>query len=124
MKTARAMLLRVTPPTHSWSDFDNDATLGSQGSEAGLILLDEEYDQAARITLERATRVAPFAITCGVYGCLLHTRYFGSEDEARSEYAAMKGVLQEIVDGFDSGDITIRQRARQAAEGFAEKFPA
>ncbi|HTV81147.1 MAG TPA: hypothetical protein VME18_00745 [Acidobacteriaceae bacterium] len=118
------MLLRVTRTLRSWCDFENGATLGSQGSESGFILLDEEYLHAARITLERATRVAPFAITCGVYGRLLHTRYFGPQARALSEYAAMKNVLQEIVDGFDSDAPRMRTRAQQALEEFTEKFPA
>jgi hypothetical protein len=113
----------VTPPAHSWSAFEDGATLGSRGSESGVILLDDEYDAAARITLERATSVAPFAITCGVYGRLMHTRYFSAEAEARSEYAAMKAALAEIVDGFDSDDPQQSDRARQAVERFTDQFP-
>jgi hypothetical protein len=113
----------VNPPAHVWSPVDNGATLGTSGSESGLILLDEEYDEAARITLERDAAVAPFAITCGVYARLMHTRFFHAEDEARREYAAMKLTLQEIVDGFDSGDPQRTHSARQAVEGFPHHFP-
>jgi len=45
--------------------FEDGATLGQKGSESGVILRDEEHPQEARITLERDTRTAPFAITCG-----------------------------------------------------------
>lgn len=110
-------------PPPAWSQFESGATLGCQGSEAGVILLDEEYDEAARMTLERAATVARFAITCGVYGRMMHTRFFATEAEARSEYAAMKIVLQEIVDGFDSGEPGMRDRARQSLEEFLDRFP-
>jgi hypothetical protein len=109
------------PP--SWSDFEDGATLGSRGTESGIIVLDEEYDEAARISLERETGTAPFAITCGVYGRLMHTRFFDLEAEARSEYAAMKVALQEIVDGFDSPDPQANDRARQILYGFLDRFP-
>jgi len=60
---------------NSWHQFEDGATLGQKGSESGVILRDEEHPQEARITLERDTRTAPFAITCGIYGCMLHTRF-------------------------------------------------
>jgi hypothetical protein len=110
-------------PTESWYDFEQGATLGTRGSEAGSIILDEEYNEGARISLERATSVAPFAITCGVYGRLMHTRYFGSEAEAKSEYDAMKIVLKQIVDGLDSEDERVKSRAMQALYDFVERFP-
>jgi hypothetical protein len=48
--------------------------IGQKGSEEGIIPRDEEHPQEARIHLERDTRNAPFAITCGIYGCMMHTR--------------------------------------------------
>jgi hypothetical protein len=66
---------------NSWHQFEDGATLGQKGSESGVILRDEEHPQEARITLERDTRTAPFAITCGIYGCMLHTRFFSQESE-------------------------------------------
>jgi hypothetical protein len=109
--------------TDKWCDFEQGTTLATQGSESGVIVLDEEYDQRARISLERAARVAPFAITCGVYGRLMHTRYFGSEAEAKSKYDAMKLVLKLIVDGIDSPDEQVRRCAVQALYDFADRFP-
>ena len=62
-----------------WYPFESGATLGQKGSEGGAILRDEEHPQEARITFERDTRIAPFAITCGIYGCMMHTRFFSLE---------------------------------------------
>ena len=67
-----------------WYPFDKGVTVGQEGSEDGVILRDEEHPCEARITLERRVTAAPFAITCGIYGCMLHTRFFSIESEASS----------------------------------------
>ena len=76
-----------------WYPFENGATLGQKGPEDGIILRDEEHPQEARITLERDTRTAPFAITCGIDRCMMHTRFFSLESEATSQYDSMKIAL-------------------------------
>jgi hypothetical protein len=82
----------------AWRPFEAGQTLGTRGSESGVILLDEENEAGARITLEQrrafpGSRRPPFAITCGVYGGMMHTCFFGEEAEARESYAAMKPRL-------------------------------
>ena len=58
-----------------WITYEDGKTIGSTGSEGGVILRDEECPDGARITLEEETHMGvPFAITCGVYGWLVHTR--------------------------------------------------
>jgi hypothetical protein len=79
----------------TWYPFDDRHTIGEKGSEDGVIVIDEECDATARITLERDAR-RPFAITCGVYGWMVHTRFFMSEEEARQAFAAMKVELARI----------------------------
>jgi hypothetical protein len=86
-----------------WYPFENGATLGQKGSERGTILRDEEHPQEARITLERDARIAPFAITCGIYGCMLHTRFFSLESEATSQYEQMKIALSELLATEEGG---------------------
>jgi hypothetical protein len=85
----------------SWYTFNNGATLGQTGSEQGVIVHDEEHSLGARITLERAARVAPFAITCGIYGWMMHTRFFASEDEAEAQYGQMKGALSALLEAAE-----------------------
>jgi hypothetical protein len=58
----------------SWLPLENGGTLGQTGSEEGTIVRDQEHPLGARISLERDCRVAPFAITFGIYGWMLHTR--------------------------------------------------
>lgn len=74
-------------------EFERDET----GSENGKIIRDEEYKSACRITLEKCARY--YAITCGVYGGMVHT-VFCSETESLEKYELMK---KDLVDFIDSG---------------------
>jgi hypothetical protein len=84
-----------------WRPFEDGATLGLPGSEEGLVVRDEEHPLGARITLERTTTVAPFAITCGIYGWMMHTRFFSSEPEAESQYDLMKNSLSALLEAAE-----------------------
>ena len=64
------------------------------GSENGLILKDEEYANSCRITLEECPDY--FAITCGVYGAMVHTVFCG--DNYQEIYDEMKKELKEFID--------------------------
>jgi len=79
-----------------WRPFAHGGSLGTAGSEGGTILLDEELDAGSRITLERTS--SRLAITCGIYGWMVHTRFLSSESVARAEYATMKAELTTLVD--------------------------
>ena len=68
-----------------------------QSLRVGRGLRDEEHSQGARITLECDVDEAPYRITCGIYGWMLHTRFFSTDDEAEEAYAAMKVDLDLIV---------------------------
>ena len=68
-------LLKLTAKLNLWNMFDNGSTIGVEGSESGVIIIDEEYSLGARITIEKNTEVAPRAITLGIYGYLMHTFY-------------------------------------------------
>lgn len=79
----------------SWEPFDQEKTLGSRGSENGTILLDEEYVDGARITLEE-NGYQPYAITCGIYGMMFVLTTFASTlAEAKEKYESMKYDLSE-----------------------------
>ena len=100
-----------------WRAFDCGNTLGERGSENGVILLDEEHPVGARITLERSGNTAPFSITCGVYGALLHARFFRDEAEAQGDFTAMKARLA------DMANISDEVGFNAAAKAFLEQFP-
>ncbi len=68
---------------------------GEKGSENGLIICDEEYKCSCRITLEKCPKY--YAITCGVYGAMVHTS-FCSEEDSLVKYEAMKKELADFID--------------------------
>jgi len=109
----------------SWHRFENGGTLGRVGSEEGTIVRDEEYSLGARISLERDCRAAPFAITCGIYGWLMHTRFFSSKYEAEMQYEGMKSALAMLLEvaektaAIDGG----RQVLTAGVGKFVEMFP-
>lgn len=49
---------------------------GTAGSEGGVVIADEEYKNSCRITLEKCEKY--YAITCGVYGAMVHTAFTDS----------------------------------------------
>ncbi len=108
----------------SWTSI---LTTGARGSENGVVLRDEEHDDGARITLERDTRVAPFAITCGIYGWMMHTRFFGDEVEAVAGYDAMKAELSAICAALpltgEADEAAKRSAAMRAIAAFVENYP-
>ncbi len=110
-----------------WKAFEDGLTLGRPGSEGGRIMRDDDYVDAARITLERDGTVAPFAITCGIYGWMFHTRFFSDQDDADTEYERMKLALAAIVAIIPNvNDPEIRQRMAEVTDAiglFVQRFP-
>jgi hypothetical protein len=111
----------------TWRNFENGETVGKLGSENGTILRDDEHTEGSRITLEQGGHVAPFAITCGIYGWMFHTRFFGSETDAQSEFEAMKEALVCILESIplstDSDAGSKAQKTSQLIADFVERFP-
>ncbi|MBA3377174.1 MAG: hypothetical protein H0U00_15410 [Actinobacteria bacterium] len=75
------------------------------GGEKGIVRLDEEHPNGARITLEEGGVSAPWSVTCGVYGLMVHTAFFGSETDARKAVFVMKARLAAIMDAMGSDRI-------------------
>src|SRR5215470_2715439 len=109
-----------------WHLYVGGNTIGETGSEHGIILRDEEYSASARITSERDGNT-PFALTCGIYGWMFHTRFFATAEEASEAFEAMKAELARIVDLIPSrDDPQANERSAVAAEeiyAFIEEFP-
>jgi hypothetical protein len=113
--------------TDNWLVFEQGRTLGQIGSEEGCILRDEEYKAEARITLEKNGRIAPFSITCGIYGWMFHTRFFSTLPEAEMAYIQMQEAITTIVDLIpNKTDHELEQKSRQVINSishFVERFP-
>ena len=85
------------------------ASKEERGSEEGWIIEDEEIPGVCRITLEEGCRVAPYGITCGVYGLMVHTTWAENYQEAMEKYEGMKRSMRECAeklgdDSFDEGE--------------------
>lgn len=106
----------------SWLKVDAGRSVGLVGSEGGTILLDDEHVDGARITLERDAHSIPFAITCGVYGWMVHTRFFNGETEARRDYDAMKVALSDLVSLLSQLDSKGEDDAWSSAAAECSKF--
>jgi hypothetical protein len=108
----------------TWYPFDRGATIGNAGSEGGTILRDEECSLGARITLEQSTQSAPYAITCGVYGWMVHTRFFSVDAEAHSQYERMKDALWKLLaaaQGLASPEC--EEAIQDGVTNFIENYP-
>lgn len=87
--------------TSMWEPYDNNQTLGTEGSESGIIERDEIYESTARITLEAGGQVAPYAITCGIFGWMVHTHFVSQQETADQDFDAMKQALSRIVNALE-----------------------
>ena len=94
--------------------WDNIIVENSIGSEDGIVLRDEEYANSCRITLEKCPK--RYAITCGVYGSMVHTVFCGEDFE--NIYEAMKKELKEFIDRGD----TTEEENTQFYDYFTNKF--
>lgn len=111
----------------TWQPFENGRSIGEVGSEGGSIVYDEEHEDGARITLEEGGETAPWSITCGVYGWMVHTRFFDERVAAEAEIGPMKSALEEILaeasqiagDDDDAG----YHRIGRLCGAFVDRFP-
>ena len=115
--------------TDNWNRFDGEAQDrggAGRGSEGGIIVRDEEHPLGARITLEKECEVAPYAITCGIYGWMMHTCFLSQEGEAAKQYEEMKSELGDLLERAEtlaSDDEAQRTLMMEGCEEFVERFP-
>jgi hypothetical protein len=110
----------------NWYDYDEGYSIGTSGEGGGAIVRDEEHKSGARITLEEESSPAEFAIICGVYGWMFHTRYFADENEAHEAFDEMKAELDEILENVPPEEHANEEEQEDFAEElamFIEKFP-
>jgi hypothetical protein len=87
---------------NSWTKFEEGRTIGQQGSEGGIILVDEEIISSARITLEEEGDTAPYSITMGIYCLPMHTHFCSTLEEAAKDYEMFKTRIEEILSFEDN----------------------
>ncbi len=104
----------------NWFAYDDGRSIGKVSAEGGVILLDDEHELGARITLKRGSGY--ISISGHIYGWTDHTRFFGSTTEAQREYAAMRTALGKVMDVIASAgskDIKVWE----AISEFVRRFP-
>jgi len=82
-----------------WNSFENGKSLGTEGSEKGVIIRDEEYSQGARITLEKG-KTPPYSITYGVYGLMCDTKFYGDIETAEKKFEIIKYKIAKLIDKY------------------------
>lgn len=111
----------------TWEAFEGGRTLHQVGTEGGTIMLDDEHPAGARITVEAECLRAPYAVTCGVYGWLVHTRFFTDGESAYFAAEEMKTALEKIVlllpDEDDPAPDLKLDAVSEAISAFGERFP-
>ena len=108
-----------------WAAFNDGKSLGTSGSEGGTIRRDDEHDLGARVTLEEGGSVAPWSITCGIYGWMFHTRFFGTQQEGNREFDQMKVGLEEVLAIIPMKDDATPEKmsaVSSAIEAFVKRF--
>ncbi len=109
-----------------WHPYEDGQTIGKKGPEGGLFMLDDEHVYGARITLEKGCLRAPYGITCGVYGWLVHTRFVADDESAQHAVEEMRKALTEIVDLLpsedDDSDADQYDSITDAVADFGERF--
>ena len=110
-----------------WEPFDTGGTIGQEGSENGTIIRDEEHLRVRASLLSAPTPTAQFAITCGVYGWMVHTRFFSIKADAFAQFEAIKGALPEIIatiPATDDPDADAKiQGISEALKLFIQRYP-
>ncbi len=111
----------------AWQPYEGGSTLGLSGSEGGTISWDEQYAGTARLTLEEDESRSFYALTCGVAGWLVHTRFFGSRDEAVAAFQEMRPALEELQARLPKEDPRKQRDAARAGgallAAFIGRFP-
>lgn len=97
-----------------WKPFENGTSIGKTGTENGTILADEECEGYGRITLETCPKYD--AVTCGVYGSMVHTA-FSDKEHSKQMYQSLKAELM----AFFESDIDDPDKRYEFYERFTEK---
>ncbi len=119
---ASAMTSRET----QWQPAYDGSTLGTQGAQGGTIVRDEALAEQCRLTLEQDETRDFYAVTCGITGWFLHTRFFGVAAEASAAFEEMKPALAELASRLPPEGARTPEAARRGGPllaAFMGRFP-
>lgn len=84
-----------------WVFFEEGNTIGTIGSEGGVILIDIEHVKGARVSLEKDCGSSPFAITIGIYGLMFHTHFEGDIENAERYLELKKAQINSFIEHYE-----------------------
>jgi hypothetical protein len=87
-----------------WYKFNDGKTIGTKGSEGGVIVKDYEHSDGARVTIEKGGDIAPYSVTVGIYGLMFHTAFSSSLDEAENQVEILKQKIEAVFSLLDVRD--------------------
>jgi len=105
---------------NNWVLYNHGKNIGRIGVEGEVILRDEEHVDGAGLTLKRGDSYIP--VSCNIYGCIDHTRFFSTVTDAKRDFVAMKSELGEMMDSFAETGPDTTQRW-EVISGFVRRFP-
>jgi hypothetical protein len=113
--------LSISRSSNRWQPYAHGSTLGKSGPEEGVVLLDEEHGEIARITLEEKAGTTRYAITCHIKGWIAHTHYSRTSQVAFRDYEMMKAelVTMEQLSVSDMSDMMLPL----VMMSFVERYP-
>jgi len=85
----------------NWALFNDGKTIGSKGSENGIIISDFENFDGARITLEIDCGDISFAVTLGIYGLLLHTHFDNNLENSHKFIKEAKNKINMVFEMYN-----------------------
>lgn len=94
----------------TWKKLGTDTQEGVNG---GVIISDEEYAGACRVTLE--VHPGHHTITCGIYGSIVHTVFCSKNPRGR--YEEIKDLFKSLIDSNPDG-----QAMATFCEAFVNRF--
>ena len=77
-----------------------ETTIGTEGSMGGTILMDEEYHDVCRVTLEQSVS-PPFILSVEIYGAFMHVIFAADRASAMQKYRAVRDALSDFVDHYE-----------------------
>lgn len=102
-----------------WYVFKNGESIGQSDSKSGRILRDDEHGDGVRVTLAQGAHNR-FTITCGIYGWMVHTRFFDSETAALMGFDETKEELGKILALIPLQDAANDENMRVAENAIAD----
>ena len=103
-----------------WLAYDDGRSIGKVSTEGGVILLDEEHEQGARITLKRGNSYV--SVSMHIRGWMDHTRFFSTDADAQREYRAMRSAVNNVLTVINTEGVS-EIKIWEAISDFVRRFP-